>query len=563
MFVKIKSSIALKLFSMILAMLVVLSTAIVSIGLYLYRADVLKSNAQLALSIAETITSTIDGDRWADIAQDFEPNDYWYELKARFDSAKTKTDATYFYGIAVDSDDNTRYVADGMKPGDDAENIGELGSIEDEDAFCAEMYETLKSNISTVTDVYNSEGYGLMVSGFSPILDSSGGAVGVVGVDISVDTVMLSVRNFALNLIVASLVLLIISCFIIIRYVNNVIGKPVNRLSGIAVRLARGDVNIERVSVTRSDEIARLFTAFMQMTESIIKQADVLEHIADGDLSVKYLPRSDNDSVGKSLGKLLLNNSKAFSEINRSSEQVATASQQVANGAQILAQGSTEQSSNIETLSASASSILSQTAENADNAQEALKTVQEMSKLTLESTQNITHMQEAMDSISVSSENISKVISVIEDIAFQTNILALNAAVEAARAGSAGKGFAVVAEEVRNLSSKSAAAAKNTSALISGSIKCVKDGNEIALKTGESIRSVAELSKQMQSKIEGIAASSRQQENALSGINRGIEQISQVVQANSATSEESAALSQEMSNQAATLADVVAQFKFS
>jgi len=168
---------------------------------------------------------------------------------------------------------------------------------------------------------------------------------------------------------------------------------------------------------------------------------------------------------------------------------------------------------------------------------------------------------EAMKSIDESSSSITKVIKVIEDIAFQTNILALNAAVEAARAGQHGKGFAVVADEVRNLASKSASAAKETAALIEGSSERVKEGNQIVSRTNESLDRVMEYAQELARRVGEVDTASAEQTHEIFEIRQGVDQISDVVQANSATAEQSAAAAQEMSAQADMLDQLVRKFK--
>ena len=169
----------------------------------------------------------------------------------------------------------------------------------------------------------------------------------------------------------------------------------------------------------------------------------------------------------------------------------------------------------------------------------------------------------AIKDIAVASEDIQKIIKVIDDIAFQTNILALNAAVEAARAGNAGKGFAVVADEVRNLAQKSADAAKNTTELIGRSLQHVKNGEELAANTDAAFDEMANQTTQILDMVEKIADSSRQQADAIANISQGVKQISSVVQMNSATSEESAAASEELSGQANVMKSLLNQFRIS
>ncbi|MDU5949175.1 MAG: methyl-accepting chemotaxis protein, partial [Paenibacillus macerans] len=198
---------------------------------------------------------------------------------------------------------------------------------------------------------------------------------------------------------------------------------------------------------------------------------------------------------------------------------------------------------------------------NAQNANEANKLAADSKNSALQGNEQMKDMLAAMREINDASSNISKIIKVIDEIAFQTNILALNAAVEAARAGQHGKGFAVVAEEVRNLAARSANAAKETTDMIEGSIDKVQEGTRIADQTAAALQSIVGDIEKVANLVGDIAMASTEQAAAITQINQGISQVSQVIQTNSATSEESAAASEELSSQAALLKQQVAQFK--
>jgi methyl-accepting chemotaxis protein len=226
-----------------------------------------------------------------------------------------------------------------------------------------------------------------------------------------------------------------------------------------------------------------------------------------------------------------------------------------------LSQGTTEQASAIQQLNASIEEVAGETKKNASNANEANERALEVRNNAEVGNQQMNKMVSAMTEINESSHNISKIIKVIDDIAFQTNILALNAAVEAARAGQHGKGFAVVAEEVRSLAARSAEAAKETTGLIEGSIESVDVGTKIADETSESLKEILSEIEKVTTLVGNIAQASNDQATEIAQITQGIEQVSTVVQTNSATAEESAAASEELSGQAEMLKQMVGTFK--
>ncbi len=322
---------------------------------------------------------------------------------------------------------------------------------------------------------------------------------------------------------IAMLIIMGVSVFVAISlglFLSRIISNPVGIMLRTAEKIAGGNLDVE-IDYAGKDELGQLADAFKRMSA--------------------YL----ND---------------VMTNISISSDQVAVGATQVSSSSQALSQGATEQASSVEELTASIEQISAQTLQNAENAGKANELALSSKSDAVTGNGHMQGMLKAMDEINEASASISKIIKVIDDIAFQTNILALNAAVEAARAGQHGKGFAVVAEEVRNLAAKSANAAKETTALIEGSIKKSEGGTKIASETAVSLTKIVDGITKAADLVGQIATASHEQSAGIAQINKAIQQVSEVIQTNSATSEESAAASEELSGQADMLKEQINRF---
>ena len=348
--------------------------------------------------------------------------------------------------------------------------------------------------------------------------------------------------------------------------IAKAVDSPINEIMNVMDNISQGNFSALVVGDYNGDFLKiknAVNTTIETLSAYIAEITEDLAAIAKGDLTTSI----QRDYVGSFIAiKNSLNNisstlNKTMSEIYSASSQVLAGAKQISASATDLATGAQEQASSVQELNATIDIISQQTRLNADNAVEASNLSNKSSVNAQEGNEAMQQMTTAMAQIKDSSNDISKIIKVIQEIAFQTNLLALNAAVEAARAGEQGRGFNVVAEEVRNLAARSQESATETTELIEDSISRVNSGSKIAEVTSQSLDTIVKNASGVLDIISNITISSKEQAEAITQVGKGLEQISRVVQSNSAASQETAAASQELNSQAELLQQLVSYFK--
>ncbi|MFC1513126.1 methyl-accepting chemotaxis protein [Thermodesulfobacteriota bacterium] len=343
----------------------------------------------------------------------------------------------------------------------------------------------------------------------------------------------------------------------ITRSITQPVGKTVHMLE----EMSKGHLDT-RLNMDRADEIGQMAKTMDSFADSLQNEmVAALNKLADGDLTFNAIPHDENDAIRNSLKKTGDDLNVVISDILTATEQVASGSGQVSDSSQALSQGATEQAASLEEITSSMTEMGSQTKLNAENATQANQLAGQTKTAAEGGNAKMQEMVSAMGEINEAGQNISKIIKVIDEIAFQTNLLALNAAVEAARAGRHGKGFAVVAEEVRNLAARSAKAAKETAELIEGSVEKTKNGTAIAESTSAALAEIVTSVTKVSDLVGEIAAASNEQAQGINQTNQALGQIDQVTQQNTASAEESAAASEELSGQAMHMKEMMSRFR--
>lgn len=381
-----------------------------------------------------------------------------------------------------------------------------------------------------------------------------------------------TVRNMVVCTVAGFVVIIVclVFAFTLTRKTNKrvleTILEPLHAIEDVAMELAEGNLH-STLEYHSDDEIGKLAHSMRKSIRILGTYVDDIDRsmklFSEGNFDVHPEVEWRGDFVG------ILNSFMAFQAsmagtikgIQNVSNEVSGAAEQVASSSNDLADGATNQAAVVEELTATVTGVSEQVEKNSQSAKEISVKVDELGNAISESNGKMHEMVDSMHEISEASKEIDKIITTINEIASQTNLLALNASIEAARAGEAGKGFAVVANQVNVLADQSAQAAKESATLIETSVKAVEKGMVIAGQTAAQLEEVAENSKLITTEVTNIAETLETQTTEIKQINEGIEQINDVVQTNSATSEECAAASQEMSSEAESLREMIRKFK--
>ncbi len=324
-------------------------------------------------------------------------------------------------------------------------------------------------------------------------------------------------------------------------------------------QISDGDFDVDVTLASNRDVMGK---AMIKMADSLQTKSNLIKKISDGDFTVDVNLISDKDKVGKSLSDMVESLNIIFEQINQTAEDVKSGAKQLSNSSQDLSEGASDQASSLEEVSASLSQISSQVQGNTENVVKASELAETVKDNAQKGNDKMQDFVKAIQEINNSAEEIRNIVKIIDDIAFQTNLLALNANIEAARVGKYGKGFAVVANSVRSLATESAESVKETTEQVEKVIKNIEIGSKMANDTAEYFKDIVDKSIIVNNLVSEVATASQEQSRGIEQISTALNQVENIVQSNTANAEENASTSEQLSQQAERLSDILSKFKF-
>jgi len=442
-----------------------------------------------------------------------------------------------------------------------------LSNIKNAEDKRGKLSDLLKTNTNTTVIKYSQDAYSVQIS------NAENCVIKIFGKSQTSASSFLSSSNIykyvSLSIIIIIIAILVAISVILSKVLEDVLLEGINHIKNIAKNLSSGHLKMTSTYESKDEmgEMSRDLTTSIEMLISYISDiTTTLEQLGNGNLSIHL--NSSIDYIGdfspiqKSIKHIIDSLNMIFLNMHQSITSISNNSGQLSLTTQVLSEGSADQAGAVEELLASFTEILAQVKKNTENAEKANKFSDNTKEIVEDGNAKMQELMGSMQEITISSKKIAVIISAIEDIASQTNLLALNAAIEAARAGEAGKGFAVVAEEVRHLAEQCAEAVNNTTKIIETSLSVVSIGENLAKETAASLNNIVKNVDDTANLVKEITIASENQTEAITQMTYGVEQISQVVQTNSATAQEIAASSEELVSQTQIIEIEISKYTF-
>ena len=414
----------------------------------------------------------------------------------------------------------------------------------------------------------NETPYGNIINSYVPIYDNDGNVIAGLGATYSADAIQERMSKnttiVAVMAVISVSILVFMTLFIVSKALN-----PINSAINVLNKLEKGDLSKDTDLKYSDNEIGDIIEKSIEVKASLVEIIkDIhkqLDEMTNGNF--KYANFDENIFIGDfkhiatSINSIRTSLNDILKQVQVEAGQVSIGSAQISDGAQVISSGAVTQAAEIENLSNDINTMVNEIQNTADNAKAIQDFMDKNEEAVRNSDESMHELVKAMTEVEEKSRKIIEITKIIDDIAFQTNLLSLNAAIEAARAGQAGKGFAVVANEVKNLASKSAAAAKDAETVVNEAIEVINNSTRVVNTTAKHLANVVEVNAQMGIKIDEIQELCESQSSKIENINNNVGMVANVIQSNSATAEESAAASEELSAQAETLNQLVGKFK--